>query len=174
MKSQERLKIARKLLGLTQEKFGEPLDINRYGVLGLESGKVKISTVHAKAFEYIYKISSDWLLNGTGEMFIEERLAKEATNGFGGVSEETSHAELIKYFTNKTKAKVMNWNLIKLEKGDFAGFNEVDEIIKLKLKLKGIEAATEATGLQGLPTDEERSTKQQGRGAGKQREVKKA
>jgi len=68
----DRLKKIRAYLNLTQEEFGVPLGLNQTKIRDLESGKVKVSTLHAIAIEKIHGINIDWLLTGEGEMFINE------------------------------------------------------------------------------------------------------
>ena len=72
MNSNERLKNARKFLGLTQEKFAIPIGLNQANIRDLESGKVKISTLHALAIENAHGIGATWLLDGRGDMFLEQ------------------------------------------------------------------------------------------------------
>jgi len=68
---QNRLKQVRGVLNLTQEEFGKPVGLKHNNIRDLEAGRVNISKLHAISFEYVYSISSRWLLKGYGEMFIE-------------------------------------------------------------------------------------------------------
>lgn len=118
MPIQERLKKARKALNLTQEEFGKPVDLNRAGITSLESGRVKISTLHAMAFEYVYNLSSHWLMTGEGDMFINASKSKSRLidNVVYYESQiEAGHMELIKGFRDKERAKRFNQKLLKLE-----------------------------------------------------------
>ncbi len=69
MEPQERLKIARKKLNLTQAQIADGLGIKPANIRDIESGKVRFSTLHAHAIENVYKIDCNWLLTGIGEMF---------------------------------------------------------------------------------------------------------
>lgn len=67
----QRLTIARKHLGLTLREFAEPLGVS-HGTVGhweVDSSLSKMATI---AIEQVYKISSEWLLTGNGEMIIEK------------------------------------------------------------------------------------------------------
>ena len=65
----QRLKIARKALGLTQAELGQPMGLKWYQIKDLECGKVKnFSLILAKNLEAYFCIDSDWLLTGEGEM----------------------------------------------------------------------------------------------------------
>lgn len=68
MEAKNRLKLARIEADLNQAEFGAPLGLSQANVRDLESGKVKISTLHALAIEKIHGISSVWLLSGEGLM----------------------------------------------------------------------------------------------------------
>jgi transcriptional regulator with XRE-family HTH domain len=69
MGPKDRLKIARMELKLTQEKFGSLLDLSQANIRDLESGKVKLSTLHSLAIENVFAVSASWLMTGNGEMF---------------------------------------------------------------------------------------------------------
>lgn len=114
----DRLRIAREALELTQDQFSKPLGLSRVNITNLESGKVKISTLHALSVEYVYKISSDWLLHGSGEMFI---IDKSTSNGDVVKYEhpiEAQHMKLIKEFKNKKLALELNYDLVSFEQDD--------------------------------------------------------
>lgn len=114
----DRLRIARELLELTQDQFSKPLGLSRVNITNLESGKVKISTLHALSFEYVYKISADWLLNGSGDIFLAE---KSTSNGDVVKYEhpiEAEHMKLIKEFKNKKLALELNYDLVSFEHDD--------------------------------------------------------
>jgi len=79
-----RLKSARLSIGLNQLDFGIPLGLSQANVRDLESGKVKISTLHALAIEKIYRISPEWLMDGKGPMILGEAeysLSESEKNG---------------------------------------------------------------------------------------------
>lgn len=69
MEPKDRLKLARSKLGLTQERFGFPMELSQANIRDLESGKVKISTLHALAIENIHGLSAKWLMTGNGPMW---------------------------------------------------------------------------------------------------------
>ncbi|WP_051283880.1 helix-turn-helix transcriptional regulator [Desulforegula conservatrix] len=76
----KRLSEVRKAIGLTQENFGKPIGLTRINVTNLESGKVQISTLHALAIEYVYKINSEWLLTGNGESLLSDNESCDSTD----------------------------------------------------------------------------------------------
>ena len=65
----ERVKEIRKALGLTLEKFGEPLGVKKQTVSRIENGVNNITEQMAKAICREYNVNYDYLVNGEGEMF---------------------------------------------------------------------------------------------------------
>lgn len=141
MNPNDRLKFIREHLGLTQKDIAIQLGIKRINVTNLESGKVKISTLHALAIEYRFNISADWLLKGVGEMLLKDISIQEPSkNDLNNIDKQTpdsssnmielEHISLIKGFKNKEKAKIINENLIELEKVDKDSFDHVASYIE--------------------------------------------
>ncbi len=64
----ERLKKARKHIGLTQDKLGEKYGIKQHSIKAMEIGQQKISTDFAEDMEKDFSINGWWLLTGKGEM----------------------------------------------------------------------------------------------------------
>lgn len=59
---------------LTQAQFAEGVGLKPANVRDIESGKVKFSTIHALAIENVYQIDSNWLLYGSGDMFVKGKI----------------------------------------------------------------------------------------------------
>lgn len=159
MEARKRLKNARKQMGLTQEDFGKPIGLSRHGITSLESGKVKISTLHALVFEYVHKISAKWLLTGEGEMIVQSAEPANLVSNSDVIHYqspiEAEHMELIKQFRNKERAKIINEHLVELEGIDESLFNNVEAY------LNGV--VSSAKVLKG--------SKQSGRSGGNKRKV---
>lgn len=67
----ERLKIARKSLGLSQRKFGEGIGVSRDVIKNMELELVEIKEHFYKLFTVQFNILEEWLRYGIGEMFQE-------------------------------------------------------------------------------------------------------
>lgn len=67
----ERVKQARKKLGLTMEKFGERLGVTKTAISLIESGKNNLTDANIKAICREFNVDYIWLTTGDGEMFIE-------------------------------------------------------------------------------------------------------
>ena len=65
----ERVKEIRKELGLTLEKFGEKLGVKKNALSAIENGRNSLTEQMAKAICREYNVSSNYLINGDGEMF---------------------------------------------------------------------------------------------------------
>lgn len=78
----ERIKELRKVLGLTQTKFGDRIGLKQNSVALIETGRpTSDQTIFAICREF--RVNEEWLRNGTGEMFVPspetvvEQLAEE-------------------------------------------------------------------------------------------------
>lgn len=66
----DRIKILRKTLGLTLEKFGEPLGVKKNTLSAIETGRNSLTEQMLKSICREFNVNEEWLRNGTGEMFI--------------------------------------------------------------------------------------------------------
>lgn len=71
MEINERVKMIRKSLGLTQSEFGEKIDVAQGYLTNIENGKRDVTEKILKLICSIYNVSEDWFRNGTGSMFIQ-------------------------------------------------------------------------------------------------------
>lgn len=66
-----RIRELRKTLGLTLDKFGEPLGVTKTAISRLENGVNGITDQMIKSICREYNVNEEWLVNGKGEMFSE-------------------------------------------------------------------------------------------------------
>mgnify|MGYP000211099189 CR=1 FL=1 len=66
----ERIRELRKALGLTLEKFGESLGVGKTAISKIENGDRNVTDQMQKSICREFNVSTDWLLYGTGEMFV--------------------------------------------------------------------------------------------------------
>ena len=69
----ERVKLLRKTLKLSGEKFGEKLGVQRNAISQIETGKNNLSEQMLLAICREYNVNEEWLRTGSGEMFIETK-----------------------------------------------------------------------------------------------------
>lgn len=68
----EKLKQIRKILGINQAEFSKSLEMSQSYLSDIESGRQEPSFAVIKKINKAYKVSIDWLLTDTGEMFLKE------------------------------------------------------------------------------------------------------
>lgn len=66
----ERIRELRKALGLTLEKFGESLGVGKTAISKIENGDRNVTDQMQKSICREFNVNTDWLLYGTGEMFV--------------------------------------------------------------------------------------------------------
>lgn len=66
----ERIKILRKTLGYSGEKFGSAIGVGRTAISLIESGKNNLTEQNIKSICREFNVNEDWLRNGNGDMFI--------------------------------------------------------------------------------------------------------
>ena len=67
----ERAKEIRKNLGLTLEKFGEKLGVQRAAISKMEKGQVTLTERMAKSICREFNVNYEYLMDGEGEMFTD-------------------------------------------------------------------------------------------------------
>ena len=66
-----RIKLLRKTLNLSMEKFGEEIGLTKASISKIESGITPLTEKNIKLICSIYNVDYFWLTEGTGEMFVE-------------------------------------------------------------------------------------------------------
>lgn len=72
MTTSERVKMLRKELDLTMDRFGEKLGVKKSTISGIESGARGLTSQMATAICREFGVSMEWLQEGTGPMFAEQ------------------------------------------------------------------------------------------------------
>lgn len=67
----ERVKMIRKELGLTLDKFGKRLGVGKAALSRIENGSNNLTEQMLKSICREFNVNEEWLRNGTGEMFLE-------------------------------------------------------------------------------------------------------
>lgn len=67
----ERIKVIRKELGLTLEKFGEKLGVTKTTISRIEKGVNNLTDQMARSICREYNVDYDYLMYGEGEMFTD-------------------------------------------------------------------------------------------------------
>lgn len=109
MESHERLKFLRKsILKISQKEFGESLGLKPNSISDLENKKSIITQATFKNICHEYNVNYQWLLHGTGEIFLTKEHPSQAVpsfiSDFYSLSEE-GQKEITKYITAIIAAK---------------------------------------------------------------------
>lgn len=68
-----RIKLLRKTLKLSQTEFANSLGMTMRAIQKWEAGEVEIKISSLKLLEQVFNANLDWLINGTGSMFLDEK-----------------------------------------------------------------------------------------------------
>lgn len=93
----ERIKKARKALGLTQQEFANRLGIARGNIGAYEVGKNAPSDSVISLICREFDVNEDWLRNGNGDMFVE-KTRNEQIASFIGTLERNADDDFKKRF----------------------------------------------------------------------------
>jgi len=93
MKEHERLKLVRKTLNQTQLEFSEALEIKQGSYSDVERGKAGISSALIKHLIRKFNVNPIWLIEGDGNMFIEQHQVNLLSNFSEGVCNEAKTTE---------------------------------------------------------------------------------
>ena len=74
-----RLLQLREMLSLSQSEFSEHIGITQGALSQIESGKTSLSIGTLKKIFKVYKVNSNWLLNGVGNVFLDDQDALAAS-----------------------------------------------------------------------------------------------
>lgn len=111
----ERLKMLRKELGLTQEKFADRLSIKRNTIAKYETGRNEPIDAVISLICREYNVSEKWLRNGEGDMFIElpeeDEYMKAATELSKNNDRDAMNA-VVKYWKLDPSSKRVIWKFI--------------------------------------------------------------
>ena len=85
MTENDRIKEARKSLGLTQDKFGERLGVGRSAISNIEAGSRGVTDQLRLSVCREFNVNEDWLRTGEGSMFAESYKDEEITKFLGDI-----------------------------------------------------------------------------------------
>lgn len=108
----ERIKLLRLELNMTQEEFGKKIGVTRSAISYLESGRSKLTEKMLFLICITFNVSKEWLKNGTGNMFISLTVGEELAGYMGRLMAE-ENPEKEKYALIVLKLLVDEWELIK-------------------------------------------------------------
>lgn len=81
----ERIKLLRKELGLSQDAFAEKLGLTKNYISLVENGNRNLSEQSIKVLCSTLNVKSEWLRTGNGEMFIEKSKDEQISEMLGKI-----------------------------------------------------------------------------------------
>ena len=99
MEMNKRVNELRKALGLTLEKFAEPLGVKKAAISKIENAQVSLTEQMANSICLVYGVSEEWLKTGKGQMLVDRPLAdelKEKIDSFIPKEEEDFRLRLVR------------------------------------------------------------------------------
>lgn len=93
----KRLKEIRKLKGYTQDMLADSIGCSRGVITNIEHDKTTPTQLVTNAICELFNINPKWLLEGTGDMFIEKQVSKQAKtlSEIYNLSKDLSEEELL-------------------------------------------------------------------------------
>lgn len=113
----ERLRTLRKTLKLTLKEFGEKIGRAPNTVGNYESGIRNIDNTTAKIICSVFNVNEDWLLNGSGKMFLNEDMDILSIPYYPEVSAAAGSGALV-YDENTVKNIQISSAIINIKTGD--------------------------------------------------------
>lgn len=108
----ERVKEIRKALGLTLEKFGQPLGVKKNAISQIENGRNGLTDQMAKAICREFNVNMEWLRNGTGEMFIQLDEDEQISSFFHDLLQEKQGSFKRQFVTALSHLDDDGWNIL--------------------------------------------------------------
>ena len=118
----ERLKIIRLKLKLTQDNFAKKINITRSHISALEKSKRTITDRSINDICREFNVNEEWLRHGTGEMFIQN-----INNTQGGIYMDNELLNILKSI--QTKIDSIESKVISVEERMDKGFNDLSHIM---------------------------------------------
>ncbi len=96
----ERVKLVRKDLNLTMEKFGEQIGLKKAAVSVIENGKCSVTEANIRSICREFNVDYTWLTTGTGKMYVDTDQSFFNKIDLIMAGENEFHKNLIKYAVN--------------------------------------------------------------------------
>lgn len=109
----ERLKIIRQELGLSQESFGKSINLSRSHIASLENGLRELTDRTISDICRVYDVNENWLRTGKDEMFLQLDREDELAKWAGSLVSPNNDNEFMKKFVYVlSKLDVADWKVI--------------------------------------------------------------
>lgn len=111
MTPNERVKLLRKSLGLTMEKFGQALGVGKSAINKIEKGENNLSEQMIKAICREFDVNEVWLRTGTGDKYKQLSRSEELTKFFADVLKDEDDSFRKRFIEALAKLDVSDWEV---------------------------------------------------------------
>lgn len=108
----ERIKQIRKALHLSQDDFGKKLGVTRGVITNIELNKTKPKPLFIKLICETFEVNENWVVNGTGEMFIQKSRSDTIADFFADVLKEEDDSFKRRFVEMLASLSVEEWKLL--------------------------------------------------------------
>ncbi len=108
----ERIKQIRKALHLSQDDFGKKLGVTRGVITNIELNKTEPKPLFIKLICETFEVNEDWVVNGTGEMFIQKSRSDTIADFFADVLKEEDDSFKRRFVEMLASLSVEEWKLL--------------------------------------------------------------
>lgn len=105
----ERMKILRKEIGLTQEKFAERIGLKQNTIALIESGKRNMSDQAILSVCREFGVREEWLRTGKGERFVQKSSLDELAKNAGLTVNERVLIEKFMNLNPETRREILDY-----------------------------------------------------------------
>lgn len=111
-KMNERIKQIRKALHLSQDDFGKKLGVTRGVITNIELNKTEPKPLFIKLICETFEVNENWVVNGTGEMFIQKSRSDTIADFFADVLKEEDDSFKRRFVEMLASLSVEEWKLL--------------------------------------------------------------
>ena len=111
-KMNERIKQIRKALNLSQDDFGKKLGVTRGVITNIELNKTEPKPLFIKLICETFEVNEDWVVNGTGEMFVQKSRSDAIADFLADVLKEDDDSFKRRFVEMLASLSVEEWKLL--------------------------------------------------------------
>lgn len=108
----ERIKILRKALGLTQQEFADRIGGNRNTFANYESGRIEPSAAAFSSICREFHVNESWLRSGEGEMFLPQNRGELIRSFMEDVLSDEPDSFRLRLISALTKLDQQEWEML--------------------------------------------------------------
>lgn len=108
----ERIKQIRKALNLSQDDFGKKLGVTRGVITNIELNKTEPKPLFIKLICETFEVNEDWVVNGTGEMFVQKSRSDTIADFLADVLKEEDDSFKRRFIEMLASLSVEEWKLL--------------------------------------------------------------